>query len=184
MGRRRGAEGEQERGELRGAEEVSVTAHGAESGSAATAVSNGLPAPRQVGPHASCRAAGEGQPDTRRGDALRRAARGDHRSAAAVVGLPAGDAGVRAGAARRDRRRRGRQVPAPPPRPALPYAHTSLTRREREVADLVAAGLGNQEIAATLVIARRTAETHVSRVLAKLGLSSRAQLAAWVHEHR
>ncbi|WP_308405298.1 helix-turn-helix transcriptional regulator [Streptomyces sp. B93] len=73
-------------------------------------------------------------------------------------------------------------VPTEPP--ALPYAHTSLTRREREVADLVAAGLGNQEIAATLVIARRTAETHVSRVLAKLGLSSRAQLAAWVHEHR
>ncbi|WP_374108967.1 LuxR C-terminal-related transcriptional regulator [Streptomyces sp. CC228A] len=67
---------------------------------------------------------------------------------------------------------------------AGPYSGTELTRREREVADLVAAGLGNQEIAARLVIARRTAESHVGRALAKLGLTSRTQLAAWVHERR
>ncbi|WP_236244599.1 LuxR C-terminal-related transcriptional regulator [Streptomyces sp. CC210A] len=82
---------------------------------------------------------------------------------------------------------------APPPSPrgtaraagsAGPYSGTELTRREREVADLVAAGLGNQEIAARLVIARRTAESHVGRALAKLGLTSRTQLAAWVHERR
>jgi len=59
-----------------------------------------------------------------------------------------------------------------------------LTRREQEVADLVAAGLSNKEIAAKLVIAQRTAENHVERVLTKLGLTSRAQLAVWIHEQR
>ncbi|MER5466604.1 helix-turn-helix transcriptional regulator [Streptomyces sp. NPDC002668] len=44
-----------------------------------------------------------------------------------------------------------------------------LTRRERQVADLVAAGPSNKEIAEALVIARRTAENHVERVLTKLG---------------
>ncbi|MFE6282704.1 ATP-binding protein [Streptomyces sp. NPDC057877] len=76
------------------------------------------------------------------------------------------------------------EEPAPTTPPPEPYARTSLTRREREVADLVAAGLANAEIAATLVIARRTAETHVGRVLTKLGLTSRSQLAAWVHDNR
>lgn len=61
---------------------------------------------------------------------------------------------------------------------------TSLTRREREVADLIAHGLSNKEIAAKLVIARRTAEAHVEHILGKLGFSSRAQVAAWVAEQR
>ncbi|MFF8432420.1 response regulator transcription factor [Streptomyces sp. NPDC016566] len=52
-----------------------------------------------------------------------------------------------------------------------------LTKREREVAELVAAGMSNKDIAAKLVIAPRTAENHVSRALAKLGLTSRSQLA-------
>jgi predicted ATPase/DNA-binding NarL/FixJ family response regulator len=60
----------------------------------------------------------------------------------------------------------------------------SLTRREREVADLIAHGLSNKEIAAKLVIARRTAEAHVEHILGKLGFSSRAQVAAWVVEQR
>jgi non-specific serine/threonine protein kinase len=55
----------------------------------------------------------------------------------------------------------------------------ALTRREREVAGLVAEGLTNKEIAARLVIAQRTAEGHVERILVKLGFSSRAQLASW-----
>jgi predicted ATPase/DNA-binding CsgD family transcriptional regulator len=59
-----------------------------------------------------------------------------------------------------------------------------LTRREREVAELVAAGMTNKEIAATLVIAQRTAENHVERLLSKLGVNSRLQVAVWVHEHR
>ncbi|MFI6275840.1 ATP-binding protein [Streptomyces sp. NPDC050988] len=60
----------------------------------------------------------------------------------------------------------------------------SLTRREREVAELVAEGLGNQQIADRLVIARRTAEGHVERILGKLGFSNRSQIAAWVSARR
>jgi predicted ATPase/DNA-binding NarL/FixJ family response regulator len=59
-----------------------------------------------------------------------------------------------------------------------------LTRRERQVADLVADGLSNKEIAANLVISRRTAEGHVERILIKLNFTSRAQLAAWVAAQR
>jgi predicted ATPase/DNA-binding CsgD family transcriptional regulator len=63
-------------------------------------------------------------------------------------------------------------------------AAVGLTRREREIADLVANGLSNRDIAASLVISRRTAEGHVEHILAKLGFTSRAQIAAWVAEHR
>lgn len=61
---------------------------------------------------------------------------------------------------------------------------TRLTRRETEVAALIAEGLANQQIADRLVIARRTAEGHVERILGKLGLSNRTQIAAWVATHR
>jgi non-specific serine/threonine protein kinase len=63
-------------------------------------------------------------------------------------------------------------------------AAAGLTRREREIGDLVAKGLSNREIAASLVISQRTAEGHVEHILAKLGFTSRAQIAAWVAEHR
>ncbi|MFI6564781.1 LuxR C-terminal-related transcriptional regulator [Streptomyces sp. NPDC050534] len=59
-----------------------------------------------------------------------------------------------------------------------------LTRREAEVAGLVAQGLANQQIADRLVIARRTAEGHVERILSKLGFSNRSQIAAWVTAQR
>ncbi len=59
-----------------------------------------------------------------------------------------------------------------------------LTSREEEVAGLLAQGLSNKAIAKSLVIAQRTAETHVANVLVKLGLSSRSQVAAWVAEQR
>ncbi|MFD4144588.1 ATP-binding protein [Streptomyces sp. NPDC058572] len=55
----------------------------------------------------------------------------------------------------------------------------SPTKREREVAALVAQGLSNKEIAAELVISRRTAEGHVEHLLTKLGFTSRSQIATW-----
>ncbi|MCZ1005944.1 ATP-binding protein [Streptomyces lydicus] len=58
-------------------------------------------------------------------------------------------------------------------------ADADLTPRERQIAQLVSEGLTNKEIAARLVIALRTAEGHVQRILTKLGFSSRAQIAAW-----
>jgi non-specific serine/threonine protein kinase len=55
-----------------------------------------------------------------------------------------------------------------------------LTPRELEVARLIAEGRSNKEIAADLVISQRTAENHVEHILAKLGFTARAQVAAWV----
>src|SRR5436305_5346183 len=54
-----------------------------------------------------------------------------------------------------------------------------LTHREREILLLVARGQANKEIAAELVISERTARTHVSNILSKLGLTSRTQAALW-----
>jgi DNA-binding NarL/FixJ family response regulator len=54
-----------------------------------------------------------------------------------------------------------------------------LTEREREILALVAQGKANKEIAAELVISERTARTHVSNILSKLGLTSRTQAALW-----
>ncbi|BAH53233.1 protein kinase domain-containing protein [Rhodococcus opacus] len=71
----------------------------------------------------------------------------------------------------------GESLPAAPRR-GDPAA--ALTKRERQVAGLVAQGLTNKAIAARLVISQRTAQGHVEHVLAKLGFSSRAQIAAWV----
>lgn len=59
-------------------------------------------------------------------------------------------------------------------------AKSALTKREREVADLVAEGLSNKDIATRLVISQRTAESHLDHILAKLGFTSRKQIAAWV----
>src|SRR5262249_8979216 len=66
-----------------------------------------------------------------------------------------------------------------PPDPDLAL----LTPREREIAALVARGLANREIAARLVVAQRTVETHVHNILGKLELTTRGQLAFWAVEH-
>jgi DNA-binding NarL/FixJ family response regulator len=58
-----------------------------------------------------------------------------------------------------------------------------LTARELDVLRLLADGQPNKAIAATLGITERTARTHVSRILAKLGLSSRTQAALWAARH-
>ncbi|WP_077041692.1 ATP-binding protein [Rhodococcus sp. MTM3W5.2] len=73
----------------------------------------------------------------------------------------------------------GDQAAQAPTKPAA----SVLTRRETEVANLVAAGLTNREIAARLVISPRTAQGHVERTLSKLGFTSRTQIAAWVAEN-
>ncbi|MGV9387098.1 LuxR C-terminal-related transcriptional regulator [Nonomuraea sp. NPDC003707] len=55
-----------------------------------------------------------------------------------------------------------------------------LTRREMEVARLVARGMTNKEIASTLVISQRTAEGHIEHILVKLGFNSRTQIVKWI----
>lgn len=59
-----------------------------------------------------------------------------------------------------------------------------LTPREREVAALAARGLSNRQVGATLFITEQTAETHVKRILNKLGLASRHQIRDGIDEHR
>jgi predicted ATPase/DNA-binding NarL/FixJ family response regulator len=60
---------------------------------------------------------------------------------------------------------------------SLPEAN-ALTRREREVAVLVARGMTNRDIALRLVLSQRTVEAHVQRILVKFGINSRHQVAA------
>jgi DNA-binding NarL/FixJ family response regulator len=74
----------------------------------------------------------------------------------------------------RELRRLGRRVHRRP-ESAVPGA---LSLREREIAELVAAGRTNRQIAAQLVISERTVETHVARILGKLDLRSRAAVGA------
>jgi non-specific serine/threonine protein kinase len=58
-----------------------------------------------------------------------------------------------------------------------------LTKRETEIAQLIAEGMTNREIAAKLFIAPRTADTHVDHILTKLGVNNRAQVATWITSH-
>ena len=60
-----------------------------------------------------------------------------------------------------------------------PSGPEELTPREREVAALLAEGLSNSQLAERLYISPRTAAVHVSNILAKLGMSSRTEVAAW-----
>ncbi len=59
-----------------------------------------------------------------------------------------------------------------------------LTQREKEVLAQLARGASNKEIAYELSITERTARTHVSNILGKLGLASRTQAALWAVEHK
>jgi DNA-binding NarL/FixJ family response regulator len=73
-----------------------------------------------------------------------------------------------------------RSAPAvPAPDGAVP----NLTRREREILSLLAAGLDQRAIAGELVISSKTVGTHIQRILAKLGVGSRAQAVAFAHRH-
>jgi DNA-binding CsgD family transcriptional regulator len=63
---------------------------------------------------------------------------------------------------------------------AAPVTAAALTRREREIAILVASGLSNREIAAQLFISKRTVDAHVEHIFAKLEISSRVKLTLWL----
>lgn len=70
---------------------------------------------------------------------------------------------------------------APPlsPQQQAKLEFAGLTRREREVAALVAQGKTNRDIADELILSERTAERHIANIMSKLGFNSRAQIAAW-----
>ena len=70
-------------------------------------------------------------------------------------------------------------APALTPRRAAMKEFGGLTERERQVAVLITQGNSNREIGRTLVITVRTVEAHITRILDKLGLKSRAEIAAW-----
>jgi DNA-binding NarL/FixJ family response regulator len=97
---------------------------------------------------------------------------------AAVRAVAAGSQVVAAGATRALWERfRSRPVRAPGPE------YDSLTEREREILLRAAQGLSNAEIAEVEVLAEGTVKTHVSRILAKLGLRNRVQLVVYAYEH-
>jgi len=63
-------------------------------------------------------------------------------------------------------------------------AAVALTRRELQVADLVAVGKTNREIAALLFLSERTAQNHVQHILNKLDLPNRSQIAVWARDQK
>ena len=83
--------------------------------------------------------------------------------------------------ARRGRLRLEDPVATAAPAPATQLAAFGLTRRETEVLELVAAGHTNRQIGQELFITPKTAGLHVSRILAKLGVTGRGQAAAVAH---
>jgi len=68
---------------------------------------------------------------------------------------------------------------AAPSRRAIHRGPGGLTAREQEIASLIAQGKSNRAMAAGLVLSERTVEDHVSRILRKLGFTSRSQIATW-----
>jgi DNA-binding NarL/FixJ family response regulator len=67
---------------------------------------------------------------------------------------------------------------------AAPPGLDRLTPREREILLWLGKGLANAEIASALTVSEETVKTHVSRILAKLGLRDRIQAVVYVYEHR
>ena len=80
----------------------------------------------------------------------------------------------------RELRRRGRRLGRGGARASGPDGVDALSPREREIADLVGQGRTNREIAARLFLSEKTVESHLSKAFTKLGVGSRAALAAQV----
>ncbi len=76
-----------------------------------------------------------------------------------------------------------REVPGGPRRGKAASRAGGLSKRELEVARLVASGMTSRAIAERLFLSERTVESHLEHILTKLGFSSRAQVAGWVAEH-
>ncbi|MEV0401309.1 LuxR C-terminal-related transcriptional regulator [Actinoallomurus sp. NPDC050550] len=102
----------------------------------------------------------------------------------AALGEDAFRAAVRRGAAMPDDEALAYALeqPSPSSGPSGAAPGSPLTRRETEVARLIAKGMSNRQIASALVVAERTAEGHVERILHKLGFHSRTQIARWLIE--
>lgn len=81
-------------------------------------------------------------------------------------------------------RSRGRERPAHKESQRESQTDDALTRRQAEVAVLVAHGLTNAQIAGELSISRHTAANHVAKIIGKLNLTSRSQVAVWATERR
>jgi DNA-binding CsgD family transcriptional regulator/Flp pilus assembly protein TadD len=75
------------------------------------------------------------------------------------------------------------QFPPPTEKQAAKQSAAGLTAKERQVTLLIGQGKSNKEIAEVMVVSHRTVETHVSNILSKLYLTSRAQIAVWAVEH-
>lgn len=75
-----------------------------------------------------------------------------------------------------------RFLAGPVPNAPLPPEVAELTERERDVLQLVAAGLANAEIAAELYVSEGTVKTHVAHILSKLGLRDRVQAVVFAYE--
>jgi predicted ATPase/DNA-binding SARP family transcriptional activator/DNA-binding CsgD family transcriptional regulator len=71
-----------------------------------------------------------------------------------------------------------------PGEPSAGQPHVTLSRREEEVAALVAQGMSNRQIAQELFLSERTIENHVSKILRKLELTSRTEIASWATQQR
>jgi non-specific serine/threonine protein kinase len=69
----------------------------------------------------------------------------------------------------------------PAPASGIQHPVGLLTRREQQIAALVAEGLSNRTIAQQLVISKRTVDAHIEHIFAKLGVSSRVQLVNWLN---
>lgn len=99
----------------------------------------------------------------------------------AVRTVAAGDAQLSPAVTKRLLEQVGRRLPAAVPRDSGALA--DLTERELEVLRLLAAGMSNAEIAATLVVSEPTVKSHVSNVLQKLGLRDRVQAVIYAYEN-